>query len=110
MSHSPLLIASQTEARTLVGMHHLSLGMWRPSEVMWPSHDDHATMCHLSHLIGRPPSWWIWDLRVPTLFLFHLFPSYCANASFIAPQQLYAYLPSFLTQSLIIYSPMLCSH
>ena len=54
-----------------------ALGMWRPSKVMWPSHDDCATMHHLSHCISRPPSKWTWDLRVPTLFLFHIFPSYC---------------------------------
>src|SRR5882724_6727110 len=48
-------------------------GMWSPSKVMWPSHDNHATMCHPHHFIGRPLSWWTWDLRVPTLFLFNLF-------------------------------------
>src|SRR5882724_9218604 len=52
-------------------------GMQIPSEIMWPSCDNHATMHHLGHLIGRPPSWWTWDLRVPTLFIFNLFPSYC---------------------------------
>jgi len=54
-----------------------ALGMQIPSEIMWPSCDNHATMHHLGHLIGRPPSWWTWDLRVPTLFIFNLFPSYC---------------------------------
>jgi len=54
-----------------------ALGMWTPSEVMCPSHDDCATMHHPGHLISRPPSWWTWDLRVPTLFLSNLFSSYC---------------------------------
>src|SRR5882724_11292049 len=54
-----------------------ALGMQRPSKIMWPSPDDHTTMCHPCHLIGRPPSQCTWDLRVPTLFLFNLFSSYC---------------------------------
>src|SRR5882724_10376080 len=42
------------------------------SEIMWSSHDNCATMCHL---IGRPSSWQTWDPRVPTLFLSNLFSS-----------------------------------
>src|SRR5882724_4698721 len=61
--------------------HHngppLPSGVWMPSKVMWPSHDDCTTTCHPGHLVGRPPSWQTWDLRVPTLFLSNLFPSYC---------------------------------
>src|SRR5882724_11380057 len=52
-------------------------GMQTPSGITWPSCDDHATTCHLCHLIGRPPSWQTWDLRVPTLFSSNLFLSYC---------------------------------
>src|SRR5882724_7185235 len=48
-------------------------GTWLPSEIMWSSHDNHTTMCHL---VGMPYSWWTWDLRVPTLFLSNLFLSY----------------------------------
>src|SRR5882724_6628434 len=44
---------------------------------MWPSCDDHATMCHPHHLISRPPTWCTWVLRFPTLFIFNLFLSYC---------------------------------
>ena len=53
----------------------LALGMQIPSEITWTSHDNHATTCHPGHLVGRPPSQWMWDLRVPTLFLSNL--SYC---------------------------------
>src|SRR5882724_3594649 len=55
----------------------MASGMWTPSEVTWPSCDNCTTMHHPSHVVSRPPSQWTWDLRVPTLFLFHLFPSYC---------------------------------
>src|SRR5882724_11628715 len=55
----------------------MALGMWRPSEVMGPSCDDHATTCHPCYLISRPVSWWTCDLRVPTLFIFTLFLSHC---------------------------------
>src|SRR5882724_6982008 len=44
---------------------------------MWSSHDNHATTHHPCHLIGWPPSWQPWDLRVPTLFSCDLFLSYC---------------------------------
>jgi len=60
-----------------------TLRIWRPSEVMWPSHDDHTTMHHPCHLISRPISWWTWGLRVPTLFIFTLFLCHCANASLL---------------------------
>src|SRR5882724_7820869 len=33
-------------------------------------------MCHTGHLLGRPPPWPIWVLRVPTLNLLLLFASY----------------------------------
>src|SRR5882724_5011821 len=46
---------------------------WLPSEIMWSTCDNHATM---HHLISRPSSQWTWDLRVPTLFLSNLFSSY----------------------------------
>src|SRR5882724_13156689 len=41
-------------------------GMQRPSEIMCPSCDDHATMHHPCHLVSRPPSWRTWELMVPT--------------------------------------------
>jgi len=34
----------------------------------------------------RPPIWQTWDLRVPTLFLSNIFPSYCCYASLSASQ------------------------
>ena len=52
-------------------------GMPRPSKIMWSSCDDHATMCHLCHLVCQSLSWWTWDLRVPTLLIFNLFSSHC---------------------------------
>src|SRR5882724_7617292 len=48
-----------------------------PSKIMWASHDEHATTCHPCHLVGRPPSWRPWDLRVPTLFSCDLFLYHC---------------------------------
>src|SRR5882724_682217 len=54
-----------------------ALGTWIPPEIMWPAHDNHTTMCHSCHLVSRPPSQRTWDLRVPTLFPFNLFLSYC---------------------------------
>jgi len=58
-------------------MHPLSLmdvdTFWDHMAIMWLL----WIMFHLSHLMGRPPSWWTWGLRVTTLFLFILFPSYC---------------------------------
>src|SRR5882724_3677676 len=44
---------------------------------MWPSCDKHATTHHPHHRVGRPISWWTWDLRVPTLFFVNLFLSHC---------------------------------
>src|SRR5882724_5370702 len=38
---------------------------WPPPEITWASRDDCIIMCHL---VGKPLSWQIWDLRVPTLF------------------------------------------
>src|SRR5882724_11962348 len=35
-------------------------GMQTPSEITWPSCDNHATTCHPSHLISRPPTWKSW--------------------------------------------------
>src|SRR5882724_7628005 len=85
--------------------------MSRPSGITWPSHDNHATTCHPCHLIGRPLSWWPWDLGVPTLFslksisiLLH------ANTSLIALQWSYTYLFSFPTQRLIVCTPVPCLH
>jgi len=43
-------------------------------------------------------------VRLENPFLTH------ANASLIAPQQSYAYLPSLLTQSPIVYTPVTCSN
>src|SRR5882724_5143220 len=48
-----------------------------PYKATWPSCGDHATMCYPCHLVTRLLGQWTWDLRVPTLFLFHLFSSYC---------------------------------
>src|SRR5882724_6034924 len=77
--------------------------MLTPSEITWPSHDNCATTCHPCHLIGRPPSWLTWDLRVPTLFFFQSISTLLyANASLIALQWSYAYLFSFPTQRSIV--------
>ena len=54
-----------------------ALGTWIPPEITWPACDNHTTMRHSCHLISRPPSRRTWDLRVPTLFPFNLFLSYC---------------------------------
>src|SRR5882724_5290349 len=66
-----------------LGPRHLSdhnpsdSGMQTPSEIMWTSCGNCTTMRHLCHLISRPLSWKAWVLRVPTLFIFNLFLSYC---------------------------------
>ena len=87
-------------------------GMWTPSEVMWPSCDGHATMCHPHHLIDRPVSWWTCDLRVPTnpLYFHSISITLCANASFLAPWWPYTYLFSFPTWRLIVCAPVPCLH
>src|SRR5882724_556027 len=56
---------------------HMAWGMYEPSQIMCPSHDDRATTCHPHHLIRRSPSQQTWDLRVPTLCPSNLFLSYC---------------------------------
>src|SRR5882724_5865481 len=56
---------------------HIPSRMQQLSMTMWSSRDDCATMRHPRCLIGKPTSWQSWDLGVPTLFLFNLFPSYC---------------------------------
>src|SRR5882724_5445039 len=68
------------------------------SKITWSSHDDHATTCHLCHLVRRPSCWQTWDLRVPTLFSFNLFLSYDM------------YLFSIPTWRLIVCAPVPCSH
>jgi len=73
----PLPITSKVVARTMVRSHPHGLRVQWPSKITWPSHDNHATMHHPCHLVSRPLSWWTWDLRVPTLFIFNLFLSYC---------------------------------
>src|SRR5882724_5509679 len=55
---------------------HIPSGMQQLT-IMWSSRDNHATMRHPCCLISRPTSWKSWDLGVPTLVLFNLFPSYC---------------------------------
>src|SRR5882672_12492882 len=35
--------------------------------VMWSSCDNRTTMHHGGRLVGRPPRWQTWALRVPTL-------------------------------------------
>jgi len=75
MSLSPSHPKSQPEPWS--ECNPMALGMWMPSKVTWPSCDDCAITCHPGHIVGRPPSQWTWDLRVPTLFLFHLFSYYC---------------------------------
>src|SRR5882672_10667945 len=35
--------------------------------VTWSSCDNCTTMCHGGCLVGCPPHWWTWALRVPTL-------------------------------------------
>src|SRR5882724_6465390 len=72
---------------------------------MGASHDNHATMHHLWHLISRPPSRQAWDLGVPTLIPFNH-----ANTSLIAPQCSYTYLFSFPTRRLIVCTPVPSSH
>ena len=66
------LIASQVMARTLVGTHPYGAGdlgaIHGDMAIMWQSHN---------HTPPMPPCQKTWVLRVPTLVLFHLFPSYC---------------------------------
>src|SRR5882724_8978832 len=71
------IIASWIWAKTLLGCTPLASGMQTPSEIMWTSHDNHATTHHPHHLISRSLSQWTWDLSVPTLFIFNLFLSHC---------------------------------
>ena len=56
---------------------HILSGMQQLSTITWSSRDDRTTMRQPRRLIGRPTSRQSWDLGVPTLFLFNLFPSYC---------------------------------
>src|SRR5882724_12998696 len=56
---------------------HIPSGMQQLSTITWSSHDDRATTHHPRCLVGKPTSQQSWDLGVPTLFLFNLFPSYC---------------------------------
>src|SRR5882724_10810158 len=56
---------------------HIPSGMQQLSTITWSSCDNCATTRHPCRLVGRPTSQQSWDLRVPTLFLFNLFPSYC---------------------------------
>jgi len=80
-------------------------GTQAPSEVTWPSHDDHATTCHPGHLIGGPGAWRFQPSFFPSIsILLH------ANASLIAPKLLYAYLLSFPTWRLIVCAPLSCLH
>jgi len=53
-------------------MTPLASGMQTPSEITWTSYDNHATTCHLCHLIGRPGTEGPNPLFLPNLFL-----SYC---------------------------------
>src|SRR5882724_13521227 len=72
---------------------------------MWTAHDSCASMHHWHHLVGRSLSWWTWDLRVPTLFIFpSIVTIWHANTSLAAPQGLYAYL--FLIPT---WRPILCA-
>src|SRR5882724_4078539 len=88
----------------------MASGMWTPSEVMWPSCDDHATMCHPGHLVSRPSSQKTWDLRVPTLSFQSISILLHTNASLIALQWLCAYLLSFPTWRLNVCTPVPCLH
>src|SRR5882724_7213574 len=84
-------------------------GIQIPSGIMWTAHDNHATMRHPHHLVGWSLSWRTWFLRVPTLFSFNLFLSYCVlNAFLIVLQCLHMYLFSILTWRLIVCGPVPC--
>src|SRR5882724_3012761 len=68
-------------------------------------------MCHLHHLISWSLSWWTWDLRGSTLFIFQSISiSWHANTPLITPQYSYAYLFSIPTWRLIVCTPVPCSH
>src|SRR5882724_1073393 len=76
-SLGPHPVASQSMARTPVRTAPHNLRDVVAFQITWSSCDDHTTTCHLHPLVGRSLSWWTWDLKVPTLFLFNLFLSYC---------------------------------
>src|SRR5467141_235874 len=42
-------------------------GLLMLDPVTWSAHDNRATMHHGGHLVGHPPCWQMWALRVPTL-------------------------------------------
>jgi len=76
MPHGPPLLYPRLWPEPWSECTPMAQGIWAPSKVTWPSHDDYTTMCHPGHLISRPPSQQSWDLRVPTLIPFDLFLSY----------------------------------
>src|SRR5882724_2313867 len=63
-------------AKYLFGIGLTSPRQGMAPNIMWASCDNHATTRHPHRLIGRPPSWPSWDLRVPTLIPFNLFLYY----------------------------------
>src|SRR5882724_11512563 len=78
---------------------------------MWTACDDRTSTCHWCHLIGRSPSWWTWDLRVPTLFLFpYIFIILHADISLAALQGSYTYLLLILTRRPIVCTLVPCLH
>src|SRR5882672_1165167 len=53
-----------------------------PDPVTWSSHDNRATMRHEGHLVGCPPCWQTWALRVPTLISCYFGLVYVIDAPF----------------------------
>jgi len=76
-AHRPLPLTSQATAITPVRTSPYGLLDVTALQDHMPSHDNHTTMHHPCCLVSRPPSWQTWNLRVPTLFSFNLFLSYC---------------------------------
>ena len=54
MPHGPPLSHPRLGLKPWLECIPTASGTQAPSEVTWPSHDDHATTCHPGHLIGGP--------------------------------------------------------
>src|SRR5882672_8450210 len=61
-SSVPIPHSNQSPLRTIIPTWQ---GHQVPSSVTWPSCDNHASKCQGGHLIGCPPCWPTWALRVP---------------------------------------------
>src|SRR5882672_10460719 len=80
-THLALIRPDNTRLAHITGSVSIPSSSWNPSRIMIPmlqglltwdpvtcsSRDRCATMCHGDHLVSRPPHWWTWALRVPTL-------------------------------------------